>query len=301
MSQSTTRGRDSSNRPMPSNPSSATSTSWPDMRSSCASAPPASTLSSTTRMLVGVGARAATAVAESSASSTRPVDGNVTANSLPWSRPLLCASTAPPCSSTMRRTTVKPMPRPPSARLSARSSWTNKSNTCGNALAEIPMPLSRTRKPMFFRADEIARCLDGLLDEFGHGDPAHLQCDLAFGHAGRIEQIVEQPDHVLDLAPDHREERGGDRLGTQHGQQLDSGADRREGVSQFVRQHRQELVLPPAGGLCRLSQLLRSERRHDQLFVGRGELDVVRLQLGNRDVDQALSVFTQPDSAFASA
>ena len=79
----------------------------------------ASRLSSTTRMR-----RAAAGVAASGSAATRSgvgasgCSGRRTTNSLPWPGPALRASTVPPCSSTSRFTSVRPMPRPPCERSS---------------------------------------------------------------------------------------------------------------------------------------------------------------------------------------
>src|ERR1041385_4781039 len=57
--------------------------------------------------------------------------GRRTTNSLPRPRPGLDASTHPECSSTSRRTTVRPMPRPPCERSSASLACAKKSKMCG--------------------------------------------------------------------------------------------------------------------------------------------------------------------------
>ena len=55
-------------------------------------------------------------------------------NSLPRFAPSLMAWTVPPCSSTRRRTSVRPIPRPPWERSSERSTWVNRSKTRGEHL-----------------------------------------------------------------------------------------------------------------------------------------------------------------------
>ena len=59
--------------------------------------------------------------------------------------PSLEAATLPPCSSTRRRTRVRPIPSPPWLRSSDRSAWVNRSKTRGSSSGAIPMPVSRTR------------------------------------------------------------------------------------------------------------------------------------------------------------
>ena len=66
----------------------------------------------------------------------------------PCPGPSLCASTVPPCISTSRLTSVSPMPRPPWERSSDRSTWVNRSKTCGQHLGRdadrrCPAPGSR--------------------------------------------------------------------------------------------------------------------------------------------------------------
>ena len=60
-------------------------------------------------------------------------------------RPFAAASTRPPCSSTSRRTSVRPMPRPPCERSRPRSPCTNRSKMRGNSSGSRPRPESRTR------------------------------------------------------------------------------------------------------------------------------------------------------------
>jgi hypothetical protein len=68
--------------------------------------------------------------------------GTRTVNSLPCPCPALAASTVPPCSSTRRRASVSPTPRPACERSSVRSTCTNISKIRGIASAGSPMPLS---------------------------------------------------------------------------------------------------------------------------------------------------------------
>ncbi len=84
-----------------------------------------------------------------------------------------------------------------------------------------------------------------------------LQLDLAAGDARHVHQVVDQSHHVVRLAL-HQEQRlladvRGDLFGAQ---QADAVADRGEGVAQFVRQYRQELVLAPVGQFQRLFDAL---------------------------------------------
>ena len=59
------------------------------------------------------------------------------------------ALTPPPCISTRRLTSVSPIPRPPWARSSERSTWVNSSNTLASMAGGMPTPLSRNGHPMY--------------------------------------------------------------------------------------------------------------------------------------------------------
>src|SRR5919108_537684 len=72
------------------------------------------------------------------------VAGSRTVKRLPRPRPALQAVTVPPWRSTMRCTSVRPIPRPPSVRSSERSPCTNSSNTCGSSSGAMPAPVSST-------------------------------------------------------------------------------------------------------------------------------------------------------------
>ena len=70
--------------------------------------------------------------------------GRRTTNSLPCPSPALCASTDPPCISTSRFTSVKPMPSPPCDRSSARSTCVNMSKMlCELVATECRSPCRR--------------------------------------------------------------------------------------------------------------------------------------------------------------
>ena len=79
-------------------------------------------------------------------------------NSLPLPGPSLAAVTLPPCISTSFRTSVRPMPRPPSERAIERSPWAKRSKIAGEHLgrdadAVVPdldddlRPLASRREP----------------------------------------------------------------------------------------------------------------------------------------------------------
>src|SRR4051812_39034002 len=100
----------------------------------------------------------------------------------------------------------------------------------------------------------------GLEREVDHRAEAHqLAADreLAARDARDVEEIVDEPRHLVDLAVDHRarpfELR---REAALLGEQRDRVADRRERVAQLVRQHGEELVLAPVGFAQRLLRLL---------------------------------------------
>ena len=102
----------------------------------------------------------------------------------------------------------------------------------------------------------------------GQRDLALGQQDLASGETGRLEQLVEEPRQVIDLPlddvvypSDRRISRG---LSAQDGQRI---ADRREGIAQLVRQHREELLFVPIGVLGDFGCHLGLKRGEHQLLV----------------------------------
>ena len=66
-------------------------------------------------------------------------------NTLPHPGPSLAASTVPPCSSVIRRTSVSPRPRPPCPPAAPRAPCTKRSKTRDNTSGAMPIPESRTR------------------------------------------------------------------------------------------------------------------------------------------------------------
>ena len=85
--------------------------------------------------------------------------GRRTVNVLPRPTPGLSAVTLPPCSSTSRRTSARPMPRPPCARSSLRPTWVNISNTSGRASGAMPMPVSVTEITTWSPSRRAARSI----------------------------------------------------------------------------------------------------------------------------------------------
>jgi hypothetical protein len=73
-----------------------------------------------------------------------PASGSRTTNSLPLPIPAECASTVPPCISTIDFTSERPMPSPPCVRSWPVSSWTNRWKTFPSMSGAIPIPPSRT-------------------------------------------------------------------------------------------------------------------------------------------------------------
>ena len=144
MSSSATSGR---SRPASSSacaPSRAISVLCPCIWSSIASESAPSSLSSAMRMRrlragAGAGTTGATIAAASSSTGSRST------NSLPRPMPSLCAATEPPCISTRRRTSERPMPSPPTERSSEVSIWMNLSKMRGSCSLAMPRPQSRTR------------------------------------------------------------------------------------------------------------------------------------------------------------
>ena len=73
--------------------------------------------------------------------------GRRTTNSLPWPGPALLALTVPPCISTSRFTSVRPMPSPPWARLIERFACVNSSKTCRQHLRRDADAVVAHRRP----------------------------------------------------------------------------------------------------------------------------------------------------------
>ena len=106
--------------------------SWPASESNSARLSALSPLSSTTRICSRDGggarsgrARRGRAATSRSVAGERQRDDELAAAAEPGA----LAATLPPCISTSRRTSVRPMPRPPRERSSEWSTWANISNT----------------------------------------------------------------------------------------------------------------------------------------------------------------------------
>ena len=98
----------------------------------------------------------------------------------------------------------------------------------------------------------IARCdfrhggLDRLADDRGDVHRLRFQVDLSLGDARYLEQVVDQPRHVLYLAVDHLAHLDQHRIVRSLAlQDRDRGADRRERIAELMREDRQEIILPP--------------------------------------------------------
>jgi hypothetical protein len=91
--------------------------------------------------------------------------------------------------------------------------------------------------------DQRPARLDGRLDDGRQGDARPFDLHLAARDARDVEQIIDQPHHVRDL-PSHDPERLRRRAAAGGASQyIHTGADRRERVSELVRQRGQKLVL----------------------------------------------------------
>ena len=87
-----------------------------------------------------------------------------------------------------------------------------------------------------------------MIDDRLQSYPFLPQFDLALADAAEIHKIVDQAHHLVELTlgdPARQLEILGRQIGSLH--QLDGVADRRQGVSQLVRQDRQKLVFAPVG------------------------------------------------------
>ncbi len=94
--------------------------------------------------------------------------------------------------------------------------------------------------------EQRAGLIDRAGDRVAHDQRLLLDLDLAAGDAGDVEEVVDQPGQVADLALDHRALA---RRALAHLDQLEGGEDRGQGVPQLVAEHGEELVLAAAGRL----------------------------------------------------
>src|SRR5690606_32393194 len=92
--------------------------------------------------------------------------------------------------------------------------------------------------------EERTRLLERALDDRIERDPALAQLESALRDARDFEQIVDEPRELLDL-PLHDLERDRDRprIVRRRLQQIDAAAQRRERISELVRERRQKQIL----------------------------------------------------------
>ena len=82
------------------------------------------------------------------------------------------------------------------------------------------------------------------------------QRDLALGGTGDVDQLLHQPAEAADLTLEDLAQADQDRVAVLEGaQHAGHVGDRRQGIAQLVRQHRQELALAPLGQAQRLGPL----------------------------------------------
>ena len=92
--------------------------------------------------------------------------------------------------------------------------------------------------------DERPAGLHGVGDDRRDVEGLLVELDLAAGDPRDVEEVVDEPDHLLDLPVDHVARPAEvDVVDAELLEELDGVADRREGIPQFVGEHRQELVL----------------------------------------------------------
>ena len=115
--------------------------------------------------------------------------GKVTTNSLPSPRPALFATTLPPCISTRRLTSVRPMPRPPCARSSELS-------ICDEHLEDAADAVGGDADAVVAHADDGVLAVDARIDH----DPAAVGRELA-RVADQVAEHLRQP-RAVGLQPD---------------------------------------------------------------------------------------------------
>ena len=100
------------------------------------------------------------------------------------------------------------------------------------------------RERVAARVDERPRGLDGDADDFGDVDRFELELDLPVRDPRHVEKVVDQAAQLLDLAIEHVP-RPFDLRRIPGAQHVNGIGDRRQRIAELVREHRQELVLPP--------------------------------------------------------
>jgi hypothetical protein len=94
--------------------------------------------------------------------------------------------------------------------------------------------------------DRRARGFDGVAQRRAEVEGRAPELDLATRYPRDLHQVVDEPDHVTEL-PFHHVVQPARGAGVRRlrAEDADRVADRREGVSELVREHREEFVLPP--------------------------------------------------------
>ncbi len=146
----------------------------------------------------------------------------------------------------------------------------------------------RHGQPVLAPLQERSGGLHGLRDEPRHVRGDQLQLDGAAGDARDVQQVIDQPGHVLDLPFDdgpHTGRDAGVALGER--EELRGGPDRGERRAELVREHREELVFPPVGLEREIGRLLPLDRdrcrvreeRDDLLFLRRGRTRLTEIRI----------------------
>ena len=144
-------------------PSAAVATTQPQDSINAAMLSRESSLSSSTSTRrprapsAAIGALVRSSLLDGGLDGSRTPSGRRTMNSLPSPSPRLRTSTLPSCSSAMRFTSVRPMPRP--LPLALRATCMNGSKTCAKSSGAMPIPSSRTRTSCL-RIDGAERNVD---------------------------------------------------------------------------------------------------------------------------------------------
>jgi hypothetical protein len=112
--------------------------------------------------------------------------------------------------------------------------------------------------------------LERARDDVADVDALAAQLDLARGDPRDVEQVVDHPREVRDLALDHLPLAVGRRVAPRH--HLERGDDRRERIAQLVAEHREELVLGAVGDLGVAQRVARLAEEADVVERERGVL-----------------------------
>lgn len=97
---------------------------------------------------------------------------------------------------------------------------------------------------MIFAVDQGLARLDGVAEDRRHRDALALELYLSVADARRVHQVVDEADHVGELASHHLAGALRGRSGGRQPQHFEAAAEGSERIAQLVGEGRQEFVFP---------------------------------------------------------